>query len=213
MVLIVCLYRFSRIGTVPYTFAFAHPFLHLVECFAESLEVDDFTFPQISKHIFDARVGTDGNEIFVRDARTLLGIDVGNKIGDRITQARYIDGLRKCGLAKRNKQRAVLLGGDRAYPSRTIRAFCHTCAYGITRTKTGRRLYGTARTCFACEKCTPPPVFFSRDGARKQKRILICPSFFVRAPKLYSAFGRQFSRQSKGVCPSRRREPCIEPRR
>ena len=57
----------------------------------------DFSFPQESKRIFNARVGTDGNEVFVCDARALFGIDVGNKIGDRVTQARYIDGLRKCG--------------------------------------------------------------------------------------------------------------------
>ena len=107
MVLIFLLYRSDRIGTAPHTFAFAHQFLYFVECLAESLQVDDFTFPQVAEHIFDARVGTDGNEVFVCDARALFGIDVGDKIGDRVTQARYIDGLRKCGLSEYGGQRSV----------------------------------------------------------------------------------------------------------
>jgi hypothetical protein len=114
MVLILLLYRSDRIGTAPHTFAFAHPFLYFVECLTESLQVDDFTFPQVAEHIFDARVGTDGNEVFVCDTRALFGIDVGDKIGDRVTQACYIDGLRKCGLSEYGGRYAVFAGGQRS---------------------------------------------------------------------------------------------------
>lgn len=136
-VLLFALFFFGCIGTVPYAFAFAHPFLHFVECFAESLQMDDFSFPQVAEHIFDARVGTDGNEVFVCDTRALFGIDVGDKIGDRVTQARHIDGLRRCVLAEQDRQRAVLADCYRAYPPRAICAFCHTGTYSISLAEPG----------------------------------------------------------------------------
>ena len=152
--------RHSCVGTTPHAFAFAHPLLYFVECFAEPLQMDDFSFPQVTKRIFYARVGADGNEIFVRDTRTLLGIDVGDQIGYRITQAGDIDGLRRCGLSKYDGQCTIGADCYRADPSCAIRAFCHTCADSIALTEMCRRLYGTACTCFVCKKSAQPMVIF-----------------------------------------------------
>lgn len=71
----------------PDAFAFTHPLFHIVERFAEPLEMHNLAFPEEPEHILDMRVAGCRNQMLICRPRPLLCCQVGDKIRDRIAEA------------------------------------------------------------------------------------------------------------------------------